>query len=151
MKPADQRSRRTKWTLKCLLLINGFRLCRRRKTFFFHLIKFWQFSWRPFWNKSRLIKREKKRCCTLNFLFWLLFFESFCDVVTNRFNVIPVGDSKRGGLIRDARKVAQRPREWEKFFSFPNTIAPPLKIRTQPHIHTQPTICFLKSQSTLVN
>lgn len=70
----------------------------------------------------------------------------------NRFNVTPVGDSKRGGLIRDARKVAQRTREWEKtIFFFPNTIAPPPKIRTQPHIHTQPTICFLKSQSTLVN
>lgn len=124
MKPADQRSRRTKWTLKCLLLINGSRHCRRRKTFFFHLIKFWQFSWRPFWNKSRLRKREKKKDAALwIFSFDYYFSNLFCDVVMNRFNVTPVGDSKRGGLIRDARKVAQRTREWEKtIFFFPRRL-----------------------------
>lgn len=120
MKPADQRSRRTKWTLKCLLLINGSRHCRRRKKLFLSFDQILTvFVASILKQKSTNKKRKKKDVALWIFSFDYYFSNLFCDVVMNRFNVTPVGDSKRGGLIRDARKVAQRTREWEKtkFFS----------------------------------
>lgn len=74
-------------------------------------------------QKSTKKKRKKKDAALWIFSFDYYFSNLFCDVVMNRFNVTPVGDSKRGGLIRDARKVAQRTREWEKtIFFFPTRL-----------------------------